>query len=384
MVGLARIAAAGETWQEAIDWLERARRANLQVVDALLPLPELYRRIGRPQQALEAAHDLNRRRPMDFRVLAELARAQQAANRSEDAARTLRVLYGLASERPPDLLWIAGLQRQVGDYEAARRSLDAALEILPGFVPAQTERVAVATAEGRLDEALAGARRLQAEYPRLGLPDALAGDVHMRRGEPREAASAYASALAKDDSATIALQLFRARTAARDEAALPGLVAWVEAHPAENAVRRVLADALLAAGRFPEAQAQYEGLAAGQPEDPGVLNNLAWLYQRQGDARGLEYAERAHRLAPEDAAILDTLGWVLLERGDPGRALPYLREAVARAASDPQVHYHLAVALARLGRAEEARHSVLQALRSGRGFAEEQDARALLKTLGGG
>ena len=52
-----------------------------------------------------------------------------------------------------------------------------------------------------------------------------------------------------------------------------------------------------------------------------------------------------------------------------------------RAAGDPGVRYHLAVALARLDRVAEARDHLRAALLAGGAFAERSEAQALLQSL---
>src|SRR6516165_1774267 len=66
----------------------------------------------------------------------------------------------------------------------------------------------------------------------------------------------------------------------------------------------------------------YLGIT-GSRYNPAALNNLAWLYQRQGDlAKARELAERAFAAAPAAAQIDDTLGWILVAQGEADRAMP--------------------------------------------------------------
>jgi putative PEP-CTERM system TPR-repeat lipoprotein len=385
LLHLARVAETEGRRDDAINWLEQLRKAHPNAVDVLLDLPEIYLASGRPDAALSVAEDLNQRRPVHYPVLSVLARSQLAAGRRDEAARNLRVMYGLVLQHPADLVHVGRLQRLAGDGEGARQSLETALQAAPDLLPARAELVALAVDAGQLDEALKAADRLRASHPQLALGDVLAAEALMRQGRPAEAATRYVLALRNQPETELALQLYRAQLAAGDQAAaLQGLAAWLEAHPDDVDGRRTLADGLLRAGDYPHALAQYERLSEATRDDVRVLNNLAWLYLRASDPRASSVAQRAVKLAPADPAALDTLGWILVQQGDTAEGLQYLREAHARASGQPEVSYHLAVALERLGRQEEARRHAREALRGGGAFDGAEEARALLDRLGGG
>jgi len=167
------------------------------------------------------------------------------------------------------------------------------------------------------------------------------------------------------------------------ERALADLEAWSAAHPGDYAARRAVAVAYLQAGRHEDATAAHEALLAAQPNDLVLLNNLALLYHRAGDPRAMDYARRAYELAPLEPAAIDTLGWILVQDGEVERGLALLREAYVRGGDNPQVRYHIAVALNRLGRTEAARAELQAALTAGREFDGIDQARRLMEQLSG-
>jgi cellulose synthase operon protein C len=150
--------------------------------------------------------------------------------------------------------------------------------------------------------------------------------------------------------------------------------------PDEDNVRFVLAEALVFLEDFAGAIREYETLLARQPEHAIVLNNLAFLYQVEGDPRALELAERAYALRPQEPAIADTLGWVLLNLGDVERALPLLEFAYRSLPDQPEVRYHYAAALAKAGQPDSAR-SELEALLDTGPFDQRNAAQRLLESL---
>jgi Flp pilus assembly protein TadD len=71
----------------------------------------------------------------------------------------------------------------------------------------------------------------------------------------------------------------------------------------------------------------------------------------------------------------------LLAQGDAGRALTYLSTAHSEEPRDPDIQYHLAVALHRVGRAADARAILESLVGSGVSFADKADAEKLLQEL---
>jgi tetratricopeptide (TPR) repeat protein len=127
---------------------------------------------------------------------------------------------------------------------------------------------------------------------------------------------------------------------------------------------------------------EYSRLVEDHPADPTALNNLACLYQREGELRkARELAERAFKISPGDAHIGDTLGWILLDQGEADAALTYLNAANLRAPQDLNIQYHLAVALYRVGRAADARILLESLLGSFGSFANRAEAEKLMQEL---
>jgi Flp pilus assembly protein TadD len=63
--------------------------------------------------------------------------------------------------------------------------------------------------------------------------------------------------------------------------------------------------------------------------------------------------------------------------------LRHLREARLRDPQNPEIRYHLAAALAKIGRKEEAQQELDEALRTKVAFDDIEAARSLLRSLTG-
>ncbi len=160
------------------------------------------------------------------------------------------------------------------------------------------------------------------------------------------------------------------------------LETWARSHPTDKIVRLELAQFYGAEGKQDQALAQYEWLATQTPDNPVVLNNLAWLYSTRHDPRALSLAEKAAAIAPGSGSIADTLGWILINRGDRAGGLKYLQQASASEPEDATVQYHFAVALSQTGKIDQAK-LVLERLLTAKASPDTiAAARTLLSSLG--
>jgi len=381
-IGLTQVAEAEGRPEQAVADLEHLRGAGQLAFDQQIRLGTLYLRQGQGARALELIGALPPGSATRPEVLELTGRAHLALGRPDQARVAFRSLYGALQGSPEALHRLSQLQVAAADPEGARWSLDKALSVKPELPLAEFALGQLDLRAGQLEQTRTRARGLRNRAGGPPLADTLEGDVLVKEGRYAEAAKSYDAAQAAAPSAAVALRLYAAlRAAGLIAPALAALEDWTRSHPADLTVRRTLAVAYLETDRLDAARAAHEELLRGSPRDPAVLNNLASIYERSGDPRALEHAERALALAPDSAAVLDTVGWILVRRGDPTRALPYLREAQARASDSPEVQFHLASALERIGRRKEAESLLRTALASGRPFAEVEDAKALLKNV---
>ncbi len=114
-----------------------------------------------------------------------------------------------------------------------------------------------------------------------------------------------------------------------------------------------------------------------------TLNNLAWLYFVDKDKRAVDIARQAHEMSPDRPEISDTYGWILLNMGaEPQKALQLLQDALVKYPTNPEIGYHVAYALHKQGRDEEARRVLHRALLERQDFEDRPKAERLAKDLG--
>jgi Flp pilus assembly protein TadD len=121
----------------------------------------------------------------------------------------------------------------------------------------------------------------------------------------------------------------------------------------------------------------YRKVLDSQPDNPSILNNLAWASAQLQDPKAIEYAERAHKLAPDNPAIMDTLGVLLIEKGETARSLELLRKATAMAPQSPGIRLNLAKALIKAGQKEAARKELDELSKLGAKYSRQAEVAQL-------
>ena len=242
--------------------------------------------------------------------------------------------------------------------------------------------VAMLLALNRQRDALAVARQVQERQPRLAAGYKLEGDVLMEQKQPQQAVKLYERALEISKIGPLQVQLYRALQASgQAPEADARMAAWLKEHPEDVPTRVYLAGTRLAAGQYRAAIEHYQHIVAREPGNVAALNDLAWAYQQEKDARAQATAEQALKLAPANPVVLDTLGWIVLQQGDVKRGTALLRQAAGLAPNVPDIQYHLGVALLKSGDRGGARKLLELLLAANKAFPQRAEAQALLSKL---
>jgi putative PEP-CTERM system TPR-repeat lipoprotein len=382
MIQLAQVEERAGRPQETLRWLLKARDIDARSVRVVLALTNFHLRQGDAKAALAIAEDASTWAEDDLDVMSALGRALAASGRPDVASTVYRKMATVAGFDTANLYRVATLQLSVGAGKDAAYTLTKALQGNPDHLPSRVLLVQTELGYGSGETALALAEALAGDYPELALGQRLLGDAYMRAGRFEEAISSYQKSRGLEASTMTTLRLYRAHVASGDKAgARDLLLAWVQTHPSDSTARAALAEDFLADGELDSARAHYEQHLELEPDNPMVLNNLAYILDKQQDPRAYEFAQRAHGLSPDNPAISDTIGWLMVRRGEPALGLRYLRNAESRASGHPEINYHIGAALAALDRKPEARRALERALSHPDGFADAAAASALLDKL---
>jgi putative PEP-CTERM system TPR-repeat lipoprotein len=337
---------------------------------------------GEPEEALTVLEGVQEQHGDNAAVLEVLSMAQVSAGQLDQGITTLRRLAELRPDSPEVNFRLAIAQGQAERLGEARRSLERVLARDENHAGALVTLARLERQEGREEQALTLAKRMQDLDATRAVGHLMEGDIRAAREDYTEAARAYESSYEAQVSSEVAMKRFEVRRRAGDEAeARKQMREHLENFPDDHQSRMMLATTVLSAGDMAAAREDYEILVERFPDNPIVLNNLSYIYQREGDERSLDLAQRAHELQPESPSIKDTLGMALLDHGDPSRALELIREAREALPDEAAVGYHYAVALERNGRQDEAASVLRELLAEAGEFTERQEAEELLSRL---
>jgi len=384
LLGLAEIAVAQKKWSEASDFITRARAAAPNDPAPGMLLVSMYGLQQDWKSAVSTATGLVAEFPTNVDVLDAQGRVQIAAGDKDGALATYKRAYELAPVSRPILARYLSVLKDAKKFPEERTVLQAAFDRDPKNAALKGDLIRVEADIGGLEAGLAKARKFANDDPGNSLYDLVSAELYENAGRKAEAialADQVAAAHPSDDNLTLAL--FRLYSRADDPVKAEGVLnARLSGDPKDFAIRSVLADFYLEQKKYDLAIAEYTRLVAERPTNPTALNNLAWLYQRQGDLpKARDLAERAFAAAPAVAQIGDTLGWILVAQGEADKAMSYLTAANSVAPRNPDIQYHLAVALQRVGRPADAQAMLETLLGSGISFTDKSEAEKLLQDL---
>lgn len=251
--------------------------------------------------------------------MAEAYLAEASALRLQNAPEYAALLLRLALDLRPDLaaarlLW-AEIAEQSKHPATALALLQPVGDADPLAALVDERRALLLDQLGRDNEALAVLSRLQAAYPDRPEPWSLQGVVLRRQKRFAEAAAAYDQAVARTPS--------------------PGEADWLLFYQ-----RGIAYDQ---AHRWPQAEADFKHALALRPDQPNVLNYLAysWTERRENLPLARQMIQRAVAQQPNDPAMIDSFGWIMLRQGDVPEAVRQLEHATELQPEDATINNHL-------------------------------------------
>lgn len=366
------------------NFLDTAISAHPDEIEPRLQMIRAQLAQGNRENAALAAGDLARALPGNPTAVNIAAQTYLALGKRDEALSLYRQLQAAYPDSPQALQWLGEAYATVGMVNDARAAFSRSVAINQHFVPGWARLADLEGKANGLDAGLVVARKaasLNSDDPAaLMLP----ANLLVSAGKPDEAEDDYKKILEKYPTGAVFEHLFqtvvrrgdrgRARVLADD---------WLKNHPDDSGVRLVLAEDKLETHEFKAAVADYELLAAKQPRNPLLFNNLAWAYDRLDDPRALVAARRAYDLAPGMPEIIDTYGYLLYRKGEVESGAELMEQAHKAAPRNPSITYHLAKIRADQKQDAEARSLLKDIVASRAPFDEAGEARLLYASLGG-
>lgn len=367
--------------EAALPLLEQAIKAEPRSADARLAQADLLLALRRPEPALNAVQAglvVLRDHPG---LLERQGRAQLALGQPRAALATLSRLGGNAGPRAQ--LMLAEAQRGAGHAEAARGTLQRLVTQFPQDAAIGEAATRLALEQGRRDEALAQARRLQSALPQSPMGPLLEADITAAAGQWDASAKALRLAIQRSGlNNALAARLHRALSLAGREAEARTLADdWLRQQPKDAGFRVHLGDMAMARQDPAAAETFYRQARSLAPDSPLVLNNLALALARQKKPEATALARRAVSLAPEQAALLDTLAECLAAESRWSEAAETQTKAVRLAPEDPALRLQLARWQLQAGDRSAAAQELQQLARLGSRFARQDEVTRLLQKI---
>jgi tetratricopeptide (TPR) repeat protein len=249
----------------------------------------------------------------------------------------LRLAQYLDPQNDGALAFLGGAMERAGRTDEAIELYREVPDTSPFYVTAQVSAADLLDGRDRTEEAVRVLEQLERIEATSGLAASALGDVYRNRQRWPEAVDAYSRAIARSGPpyAKESWPLFYARGIANERAR-----------------------------RWPAAETDFRQALQMSPDQPLVLNYLAYSWIERGERieEALAMLQRAVDQRPDDGYIIDSLGWAYYRLGRYDKALEVLEQAIQYSPYEPTLNEHLGDVYWRVGRQREARFQWSHAL----------------------
>lgn len=261
-------------------------------------------------------------------AMALLANTYERIGKTELAAETYRKLVSAYPQR-------ADWRIKLAELEAGADGKVQATTLLRGLIAERpfdsTAYIALAKLAARDNpaEALSIARELGEREPQKLTAMLLEGDVLALSGKHDEALKQFSKAAKAGvvPAAMLRIVGLLDRTG-RGGAADEELANILRKFPDDSMVLGYAAQRALAQGKAGKAVEWQQKIAAKNPRNPVVLNDLAWAQLQAKMPQAIDTAKKAAQMMPDDPRVLDTLGMAQALAGQRSEAIASLQTAI--------------------------------------------------------
>jgi tetratricopeptide (TPR) repeat protein len=260
---------------------------------------------------LQATLELNPERKLAVSVLTQYGVNLIRQQKYQEASQTLRQLISLPAAKDEERLFglylLSEAEKLSGNSAAALAAIKEALRISPGAPRLHFQHGSILAEAAQYEAAEEVLRRIPIEFPddaeHVLSSELQLAEIFSRQGRWADTITQCRKIMAAENVSPKTLRVCRT---------------W-------------LSNAYVQSGDIASGEKVLEEVYEQDPADPGINNDLGYLYADQG--KNLEKAESMIRIAvasqPENPAYLDSLGWVLYRLGRHDEALVELTKATA-------------------------------------------------------
>ena len=375
---LALKAAAGEPAEEQSRALQKMIEGAPLELDPRLALIRLAVQQHDNKKALALALEAQRVLPDKPELFDTLSRLQVLNGDLDGAQASLRKWSTVQADSPVPFYRLAELQARLKNDAGAIENLKKCLAIKPDFLPAQTALMSLDLAQGDVAAAKAISTQVQGQQP-VEVGQQIQAEFEMNQKNYVGAADDYKKALAARPSTDVAIKLDVALLmAGKTSEAKAARLEWLRTHPNDSTYLFHVGEMQIARNELVSAEQTFVQLRKLQPDSPNVMNNLAWVLNKEKKPGAGDLIEMALKLKPGSPAFLDTLIEIQRDEGHVSKALETARHLVAVAPDAPAYRLRLAELLIADGRKTEAAPLLQQLAALGGQFPNQDEVKRLL------
>ncbi|MFH1314190.1 MAG: tetratricopeptide repeat protein [Candidatus Eisenbacteria bacterium] len=331
------------TWERAVVcgsqytlWQDTVRR-NPQAWIAHIHLGIALAGDNRGEEAIQHFRQALRLKPDHVGARINLGDALGWLGRTDEAISVLQEALRLDPANPKAHVNLAMMLESKGEGAEAIKHYEQALEVDPDFAEAHANFGNALLASARLDEAVSHYRRALELRPELSVVYFNLGSALSSQGKLEEAAVSYRQGLAlgpDDANAWCKLGIVRARQGEIDEA-IGHFRQALAISPQHTSAHYNLGISLENRGKPEEAIEHYRRALQGDPNSVGARYRMSTALAAKGDyAEALESLRLALKQKPDDPVILNTIAWMLATIPDAGLRQPGEAIRLAERASE--------------------------------------------------
>ncbi len=326
---LALIAAKEGNQKEVIEWLIKARDRNPGSLSPVVLLATQYLRGNEFSKTIQVLASVNDDHKQQSVYILLMAQAKIGLKESQHAIRSLKSLISREPKISAAHYLLAQAYGNQNQPDLMRTSLENTIKLVPEHLSANIVLANLDLFEGDLESFRERVSVLDASYPGNSNVQLLKARLASGDKDYTKAIDTLSSLMEATPRSEVIIDLSQNQwRTGNKEAAISSLELWVQDHSEDTRAIMLLAQFYLSESRFEQAEEAYAKLESHIPDNPVVLNNLAWLVKDSDPARGIKYAKKALRLMPDSPYIKDTLAMLYLEIGENENALRLSKEAV--------------------------------------------------------
>jgi cellulose synthase operon protein C len=383
LLALAELKAAnGGSSDDVTSIIGKAISANPSDVVPRLALIQYYLTIKDNKKALTSANEATTAIPDKPEILDALGRAQQVSGDLNQALITYGKLASLQPSSPIPLLRLAEVQFTNKNNDEGVKNLKKALAIKPDILEAQRALIKYALENKNQKEAVDIARTIQKQRPKEADGYLYESNIYGMSKMWPEASNALHNGLKQIASPELAVKLHSLLMTIGNAAEAEKFATnWLKEQPKDITFRMYMGDLATAQKNYAQGVSHYQSALAIQPNNPLILNNLAWTTGQMKSPKALEYAAKANQLSPNQPAFMDTWAMLLAEKGETEKAVELLRKALAKEPQASAIQLNLAKVLISAGKKDDARKELEALAKIGDKFSGHAEVSQLLKSL---